>query len=420
MPQRRKRSRHLNPAAYILLLLLNEGTQSVEQLQEHVLRRTLTLSRWGRRTIKPEDRIDVPGMCSTLVYRKLVITDDQGRFTLTANGQAEAENIARRMQQGANTIENQFLKPSAAARNITISYIILAVLKLTAGLMSGSVGLIADGADTTVDTISSSVVWAGIKLKKELIGTLTIIALMFVTAGLLFFESITSIIENIQGTFTPMTMSLVVIFVEGLVVAAMFSISNYQRLVGRRSQSLPLISQSIDSQNSIYSSIAVVIGAIFTLAGINWVDAVVGGFIAARITVSGINLTREVAKSMNGQKPEFSKYKLPFEEQREQHRMEGFRNWILYEVYRNKACTKEEIIGTLEKTFRPSYLPELFTELRIGRNVDFHEIFPEIIAPLIGECYLNVHSDDTYTLTSKGKTFIKDTIDTIKYKQTEL
>lgn len=200
----------------------------------------------------------------------------------------------------------------------------------------------------------------------------------------------------------------------------MFSLSNYQRLVGRRSQSLPLISQSIDSQNSVYSSIAVVIGAVFTLVGINWVDAAVGGFIAARIMVGGVDLAREAAKSMKGQEPEFSKYKLPFEEQRGQHRMEGFRNWILYEVYQNKACTKEEIITTLEKTFRPSYLPDLFTELRVGQNVDFKMLFPELIKPLIEECYLIEHDDGTYSLTSRGKTYIKDTVDTIRYRQTEL
>jgi Co/Zn/Cd efflux system component len=359
-------------------------------------------------------------MCSSLVYKKLVAVDDNGKYVLTAEGQAKAEELAKRMQKGANTIEDQLLKPSSAARNITISYIILAVLKMTAGLMSGSVGLIADGADTTVDTIASSIVWAGIKLKKELIGTLTIIALMFVTAALLFFESVTSIIKNIQGIFTPMTMPLVVIFVEGLVVAAMFSISYYQRFVGRRSQSLPLISQSIDSQNSIYSAIAVIIGAVFTLFGVYWVDAVVGGVIAARITTGGISLSLEAAKSMKGQEPDFSKYKLPFEDQRGQRRMQGFRNWMIYEVYQNKHCTKEELIASLEKTLRPTYLPELFTELRVGRNVNFQEIFPELIAPLIEQCYLNQHSDGIYTLTSKGKAYIKDTVDMIRYKQTEL
>jgi len=40
-------------------------------------------------------------------------------------------------------------------------------MKLLAGFLSGSVGLIADGADATVDTVSASLVWIGIKYKKE-------------------------------------------------------------------------------------------------------------------------------------------------------------------------------------------------------------------------------------------------------------
>lgn len=420
MPKHRKSARRLNPAAYILLLLLSEGTQSLEQLEERALRRTLTLSRSGRRTIRPADHIDIAGVCSSLVHKKLVVTDNNGEFVLAADGQAKAEDIAKRIQKGANTIEDQLLKPSSAARNITISYSILAVLKMATGLMSGSVGLIADGVDTTVDTVASSIVWAGIKLKKGLIGTLTIIALMFVTAAILSFESVTSIIKNIQGTFIPMTMPLVVIFVEGLVVVAMFLISYYQRFVGRRSQSLPLISQSIDSQNSIYSAIAVVIGAVFTLFGIHSVDAVVGGFIAARITWGGVSLAGEAHKSIKGQSPEFSRYKMPFEEQIGQRRIQGFRNWILYEIYQNKHCMKEELITSLEKTFRPSYLPELFTEFRVGRNVNFQEIFPDLITPLIEQRYLTQQSDGSYTLTGKGKTYIKDTVDMSRYKQTEL
>ncbi len=420
MPKNRKRRTHLNPSAYILLLLFHEGAQSTEQIEEHTVHRTLTLvSRWGRRRIRPEENLDAAALCSSLVSRKLIAANAEGKYELTPEGRAEAETTAKRMEQGANAIENQVLKPSAAARNITVSYVFLAALKLIAGFLSGSIGLIADGADTTVDTAASSIVWAGIKFKKEVLGTLTIIGLMFVTAVILFYNSIVSVIANIADTFTPMSLPIAVIIVETAVAASMFTLSYYQRFVGRRSQSLPLISQSIDSQNSIYSSIAVVVGAVCTLFGVYWVDAVVGAFIAARITLGGVGLSREAAKSMKGEQPEFSKYKLPFEDQIGQRRMEGFRNWILYAVHQDKQCTREEIVASLEKTFRPSYLPELFKEIRVGRGVDFNEIFSELAEPLLEQGYLT-ENGGTYAITGKGKTYIKDTIDSLRYKQTEL
>jgi cation diffusion facilitator family transporter len=418
MPSKLRRP-HLDVSRYILLLLLYEGPQSEAQIQEHTVQRALILvGRWRRR-IRPEDTFDAAVICSGLVAKKLITTNSEGKYELTAEGRAQAEWASRRMVHGANRIENQILKPSAAARNITISYVLLAALKMVAGFLSGSVGLIADGADTTVDTVSSSIVWLGIKLKKEFVGTLTIIALMFVTAGSLFYNSIVSLLAVVQGIFTPMSMPTVVIIVELTVVSAMFTLSYYQRFVGRRSQSLPLISQSIDSQNSIYSSIAVIVGAIFTIFGVYWVDAVVGALIAARITTGGINLSREVAKSMKGQKPEFSRYKLPFEDEIEQQRRNGFRDWILYSIRQDKLSTKQEIVASLERTFRPSYLPELFKEFTIGRGVIFDDIFFELTTPLTQQGYLT-ENNGVYAITAKGKTYIKDTIDTMRYKQTEL
>jgi predicted transcriptional regulator len=73
----------------------------------------------------------------------------------------------------------------------------------------------------------------------------------------------------------------------------------------------------------------------------------------------------------------------------------------------------------LEKTFRPSYLPSAFNEFRVGAGVDFENDFSDLIKPLIDEAYI-VETNGAYSLTSKGKTFIKDTVDTLRYKETEL
>ena len=150
---------------------------------------------------------------------------------------------------------------------------------------------------------------------------------MFVTATTLAYESVTSVIENIQGTFTPMSMPYLVIIVEIIALISAFIFSAYQRYVGRRSQNFSLISQSVDSKNSMYSAAAVIIGVVFSIFGIYWVDAIVGGFIAVRIIIDGVDLTRQTIRTLKGEEPDYSQFKLPFEKEIGVRRLENFRNW---------------------------------------------------------------------------------------------
>ena len=76
-------------------------------------------------------------------------------------------------------------------------------------------------------------------------------------------------------------------------------------------------------------------------------------------------------------------------------------------------------MDSLEETFRPSYMPAVFNEFRVGTGVDFEDNFSDLIKPLTEEAYI-VLTNGVYSLTSKGKTFIRDTIDTLRYKETEL
>ena len=54
----------------------------------------------------------------------------------------------------AGKIQQHIFKASSAALNTVIIDFILAVMKLSAGFITGSVGILADGVDATSDTIS--------------------------------------------------------------------------------------------------------------------------------------------------------------------------------------------------------------------------------------------------------------------------
>jgi len=419
MARNRKRRVSGDLSEYILLIIYKEGAQTLELLKQKTALRTAAFRGNERHHTSPEETLSVEATCEGMLGKNWLKLTAEAKYDLTDEGKVEALATAERMERGARMLETQFLSPSAAARNSTATYVFVAFLKMLMGLLSGSVGLLADAADTTVDTAASAIVWAGIKFKKEFIGTVTILSLMFLTAALLFVNSVKAIIENVSGTFEPMTMPIVVIVVELVAMASMFIVSLYQRFVGKRSQSLSLISQSVDSKNSVYSSAAVVVGALFSMFGIYFVDAIVGAFIAVRITLDGASLIKEAMKMRRGEKPEFSKYRLPFEEEISQRRLNNFRNWIIYAIQNEKLSTKAELVKSLETTFRPSYMPPVFTEFMTGRGVNFEQDFPRLIKSLIDEGYV-VESDCCYKVTEKGKTYLKDTIDVMRYKQTEL
>jgi len=212
-------------------------------------------------------------------------------------------------------------------------------------------------------------------------------------------------------------MPYVVIAVELIAMLVMFTLSNYQRFVGKRSKSLALISLSIDSKNAVYSAVVVIIDAVCAIFGIYWVDAVVGIIIAGRICIDGVGLLRETRRTLQGHTLDFSKFELPFEKQMAQRRTNNFQHWIMYAIHKEKLSTKKEIVASLEKTFRPSYMHPVFTELTANKDVNFETSFSELISPLLKADYL-IENNDCYKLTDTGKTYIKTTIDKIRHKQT--
>ncbi|MCL2135339.1 MAG: cation transporter [Candidatus Bathyarchaeota archaeon] len=399
----------------ILMILHKDGPQTLEELGEKTTLHTTDFNRQGKRLhIKRKKQLGLIATCEEMTSKNWIKLVNETKYELTYTGIAEAQETIKAYKQGAHRIQTQLLSPSAAARNTTIGYTVVSILKTVTGLLSGSVGLIADGADAIVGTIASVLVWAGIKFKKEIISTLTVISLLFIAAIALFYNSITSIFTNIAGIAHTINMPYTVITIEIITIIAMFILFYYQRLIGRKNKNFALISHSIDSKNSIYSAIVVIIGIVFSIFGIYWIDAIVGTIIAIRITLDGINLSREASKTMKGETPEYSKYKLPFEKQISQRRTDIFQHWILYTIYNDKQSTKQEIIDSLEKAFQPNYMPTLLTEITSSEDTNFEVNFTELITPLIKNgCITTItEKPDTYKLTKKGNSYIKSTTNT--------
>ena len=373
-------------------------------------------SRVKRKDSKQE--LDVKLECQNLQEKSLIIMNQKGKFELTTEGREKAAEFERNLKKSTDILESQILSPSAAARNTIIVDFFLASLKLLSGIFSGSVGLLADGADATVDTVSAGVVWLGMKIKREILGTLIVLLMMFISGISVGYDSIRSIIDAFLGTLSPLAMPYLVIITEIIALIFALALFLYQRFVGKRNGSLVLISQSVDSKNHIYVALGVITGAIFSIFGIYFVDAFVGGFVAARILVDGIKLSKETIASIKGEEVDLKKYEIPFERQWEMSKLETFRTWILYSVKELKLNTKDELIRELERTFKPKYVP-ILTEFKfsLGKGFDFEGSFDTLVNPLVDNNLLVKRNGDLL-ITEEGRKRITELTRLVRYQST--
>jgi cation diffusion facilitator family transporter len=372
-------------------------------------------SRAKRKENKQE--VDVKSECRNLQEKGLIRMNQLCKFELTVEGREKAKEFEKNLKKSADILEGQIFSPSAAARNTVIVDFFLASLKLFSGIFSGSVGLLADGADAAVDTVSAAVVWLGMKIRREILGTLIVLLMMFITGISVGYDSIISIIEAFLGTLSPLAMPYLVIITEIIALIFALILFLYQRFVGKRNGSLVLISQSVDSKNHIYVATGVIIGAIFSIFGIYFVDAFVGGFVATRILIDGVKLSKETIASIKGEEVDLKKYEIPFERHWELSKLETFRTWILYSVKELKLNTRDELIHELERTFKPKYVP-ILTEFKfsLGKGYDFEESFDILINPLLKTDLLTKQNGD-FLITDKGRKHIAHLTRSLRYHQ---
>jgi Co/Zn/Cd efflux system component/predicted transcriptional regulator len=438
----RKRRRHGDFYKFILLALLKKGPLDINDLEkmksilvsqfemvgtEFGARIVSSLfSKFGRPAVvrrnrvqrdKSDQDIDIKFECVNLQKKGFIKINQKGLYELTPEGERKAREFEKGLKKGANLLETQVLGPSAAARNTVIIDFFLALLKLLSGIFSGSVGLLADGADAAVDTVSAAVVWLGMRIKKENLGTLIVLLMMFITGITIGYESIMSLVEAFLGTLSSLAMPYLVILTE--IIALIFAVFLffYQRFVGKRNGNLALISQSVDSKNHIFVATGVVVGAIFSIFGIHFVDALIGGFVAVRILIDGIGLSKETLASIKGEDVGFEKYEVPLERHWRMSKLETFRTWILYSVKEFKLKTKRELVNELQRTFKPEYIPILSEyKFRLGEGVDFEKSFDDLVTPLLETGLLKKQNED-FLITEKGEKHVVELTKNLRYLQ---
>jgi len=444
---KRSGRRHHEDYEPILAVLLREGPLSPEDLEK---KRRLFVSYFGAfgyhfaQEIKKEssgllvrlgrrlpeenrrrrighddsDQFDFGTACKSLIDKDLLEVNAEGNYGLTVMGRREAERSAQRLENASLVLEKNFLSATAAARNTIIATSLLTVVKLSAGLLSGSLGLIADGVDSVVDTVSAMVVWLGVRSRRELLANFVTVLMMFVAAASVGYESVNRILAIATSTMSPMSMPLVVIVVEAVALTFSLVLSIYQRIVGRTRGSLTLVSQSVDSKNHVYVAASVILGAIFSMAGVYFVDALVGAFVAARIFYDAFGLLKDALSQARGKGVDLSKYQVPLERPYKASREETLRTWILYLMKEDGLATKEEIVQSMEGILKIGKDLPFVSEFGLSPRTasDFGLEFDALIMALI-EAGLVRKDGERFLLTPAGRSRVDSVFRSLRYQE---
>ena len=383
----------------LLLLLAKKGPMNAREMEACLFQFVSQFGFWDHQDGPHQredhrDFLDVSKACDSLLQKGLVTRDEQGVFHLSESGRGVASGQVQKLEKASRWMHNNVFSAEATSRNTVIIDCILAFFKLLAGFLSGSAGLIADGTDAAIDMLSAGVVLWTVKRKKELLGALVIVTLMFATSVGIGVDCALGIVSFVRGQGEVMDHVVLVIVVESVALLAAWLLSFYQKLVGKRQKNLALLSQSVDSKNHIYVSLAVIVGAIFAQLGVSLVDTLIAGYIAVRIFRDAVSLLRETVGAMRGEEVDFSRYETGLERKWKVFRDDSFQAWVLFCLLEAGTQTKEQLVCSLREHFQPEYVP-LLSEFRFqtASHIDFSAHLDTLLEPLQRAAVVEVKED---------------------------
>ncbi len=192
-----------------------------------------------------------------------------------------------------------------------ICNLLLTALKLAAGLLAGSVAVVADGVNNLTDAASSVMTLLGFSLARrpadedhpygharyEYLSTLAVAAVILLVGAGLVRTSVLRILRPEPVRVTWLTAAALA--VSAGVKAWM---AGFYKKVGRRIGSGTLRAASMDSRNDVLATLAVLLGCLATRLFQVRLDGWLGVGVAAFILWSGARLFREAVSPLLGKK----------------------------------------------------------------------------------------------------------------------
>ena len=195
-----------------------------------------------------------------------------------------------------------------------LSNALLCIMKIAAGIFSGSIAILADGINNLADSASSIITLAGFKLasipgdekhpyghaRYEYVAGL-IVSFLIMLVGFELLKSSASKILHPQ----PLTFSWTVAAVLVLSILMKLWQAAFNRAAGRRIGSLTLTATAADSRNDVLATSGVLISLLVGhFAQVN-LDGWIGLAVALFIIWSGIGLIRDTISPLLGEAPDW-------------------------------------------------------------------------------------------------------------------
>jgi cation diffusion facilitator family transporter len=316
------------------------------------------------------------------------------RYALTESGREEARRMLADVRQVGARLGELVLPETVSKVSLGV-HLGLAALKLPAGLLSGSVGLLNDAADTLLDGLSSLLVYAGMRLDKERAVSVVLVLLMLGTGGFTFYEAVRRFFVPFEPEVDWFTFLATIL--SALVCLMLYF---YQRFVGLRGGSMALITQSVDSRNHVIVAVSVTAGLIASLLRFPLLDTLVGLAVAVLILKSAVELAIELVRSLGEEDVDLSRYRMGLAEQYEQFRQAQLRDWMLYLVEERGVLTRAELLARARQALDFGDNPVL-QELGLAERPQAGELIEQSLAGLFERGWLA--EQDRLTVTDAGK-----------------
>ena len=196
------------------------------------------------------------------------------------------------------------------------SNVLLAAVKIIAGILGNSNALIADGIESTMDIFSSVVVLGGIKISslpadenhpyghgraESLAAIIASMALLMAGIGI----AVKSVFEILRPHHTPPAAYTLIILIG--VIAVKETLFRFLISVGNSVNSLSIKTAALDQRSDIFTSVAAFIGISFAIIGghgyesaDDWAALAASGIIA----FNGINMLKHALKEIMDYAPD--------------------------------------------------------------------------------------------------------------------
>ena len=403
--QKSRKRKHIDHGeGYEITVSLIEGPLTLDEIVEHYHSyiRYIGLfnvsERLKQRQREPHIHEHVREKLEDLTKKGWIVPEGK-RYGLTATGREKAKKVLSELRQTGEKLQ-KFLAPEFVPRISLIAHLFLAALKLPAGLISGSVGLINDAVDTLLDGISCLLVYAGFCYNMERPVNMVLVLLMLVTGGVTFYEAVRRFFVSYQIDINWFTF-LAAIF-SAVVCLVLWA---YQRFIGMRSGCMVLITQSVDSRNHVIVAASVTAGLAATLFKFPLLDTLVGLVVAILILKSGVELFIDLIRFRGEEKPDFSRYKFGIVKRYEQFRQSQLRDWMLYLIEKQKGISRTDLISRVQEVLDFSKNPSLRALGLSGGSFQNDFKIEEIIRDLIERKWLD--NGDLIRISETGKQHLR-------------